>query len=96
MIERLLDRYPYQRLDFEDGGICLWDTEVIWQVEFFRGGVTLRRRPLASNEPPAPTDAELLRAFAGIHAVVHFNLDDWWAIVEDAASDDSLCLFDLP
>ncbi|MEQ8842278.1 MAG: hypothetical protein RIB98_14940 [Acidimicrobiales bacterium] len=96
VIERLLELYPYQREDDEGGGICLWDTPVTWQVEFFRGGVTLRRRPRASNEPPAPTDAELLGAFAGIHAVVHFNGDEWWAIVEEAANDDSLCLLDLP
>lgn len=96
VIERLLERYPYQREDDANGGVCLWDVEVLWQVEFSADGVTLRRRRAARNDPPAPTDAELLRAFAGIHAVVHHNADEWWAIVDQAAADDSLRLLDLP
>jgi hypothetical protein len=60
VIERLLGLYPYQRLDFDDGGICLWDTELIWQVEFFSGGVPsratnplLRTTPNCSERSPA-------------------------------------------
>jgi hypothetical protein len=54
---RLVARYPYQR---EDTGACtyLWDTDVLWQIEFCGDGVTLRRRARARNDPPAPTDDE--------------------------------------
>jgi hypothetical protein len=93
VIERLLARYPYQR---EDTGGCtyLWDTDVLWQIEFSNDGVTLRRRARASNNPPAPTDAEVLRAFVGVPAVVHVNGDDWWTLLEEAAADDEFRLLD--
>jgi hypothetical protein len=91
VIKRLPARCRYQRED-TDAGTYLWDTDVLWQIEFCRNGVTLRRRARASNDPPAPTDSEVLRTFAGIPAVVHRDGDEWWVIVEEAAANQDFRL----
>ncbi len=82
IVERLAALHDWRRDDSESV-ICFWDPDVLWQVELGLEDVTLRLRRGVDYDSSEPSDAELLRVFSSLPAVVHQPDNGWWMLLDE-------------
>ena len=89
LVERVAALHDWQRED-TDEFIYFWHSDVLWQVEFGPEDVTFRRRRGVGDNSRGPTDADLLRVFADLPAVVHQPANGWSMTLDEIDDDFEL------